>query len=102
MKLELSIAYEAMHVTVEPAIDTKTVIEAWHLLNGFMMDFIDDNGLEVDDETFREMLVELLYHVIYREMAVLIHLPFWERNFKDQLDKGKRIQRLPRRKGEDL
>jgi len=82
------------------AIDAKTVIEAWHLLNGFLMDFVDKQGIEPTDEQFREMLLELLYRLIYREMSVLQLMPIWEREFKDQLEKGKRIQRLPRQKGD--
>lgn len=81
--LELSLTNTATKIKVEnPIIDTKTVIEAWHMLNAFVIDMLDDKGEEVTDEQFRELFIELCYHLIYREMMILVNMPCWEQNMR--------------------
>lgn len=98
--LELSLVNTATRSRVQdPTLITDELVnEAWHLLNDFIMDMVDEQELEPTDEQFRELVIELCYRLIYREMTVLIDLPVWEENWKDRLAKGKRIQELPRRK----
>ena len=103
-KLELSLSQLGTRVDVsDPTLVTdQHVNEAWAMMSEFVMDMVDDLGIgeEVTDEHFRELFIEVCYKLIYREMCTLQLLPIWEKNFKDRLAKGKRIQKLPHRKGE--
>jgi len=104
-RLELYLSRTATRVDVDDPtlIDEGRIKQAWDMMSEFIMDMIDDLGIgeEITDERFRELFIEVCYRLIYREMCTLQLLPIWERNFKDRLAKGKRIQRLPRRKGDE-
>ena len=96
-RLELSLAYHATRIKVdEQGISEQTLNEAWYLLNGFLMDMVDEQGLEPNDEQFRELFIELCYKLVYREMTVLNLMPEWEKNWKAGIAKGKQY-RGPRR-----
>ncbi len=102
-KLSLLLAPIAATVDVEdPTLITDNLVnQAWDMMNAFIMDILDDLELEdITDERFREIFIELCFKLAYREMTTLRLLPVWEQNFKERLASGKRIQRLPRRKGD--
>jgi hypothetical protein len=82
----------------DPLLTNELVNEAWHTLNALIMDALDEQGEEIEDEHFRELFIELCYWLLLREMSILRLMPQWERNFKDSLARGKRIQRLPKRR----
>jgi len=77
------------HNDIAP-IDAKTIVGAWRVLDSFLMGRIDDLGLELDDEQYREIFIELLLCLAYREASVLRLLPFWEENFKENVGTRKR------------
>jgi hypothetical protein len=60
------------------------------MLSDFVIDMLDNLGEEVTDERFREIFVEICYRLVYREMAMLHLMPYWEQNFKERLGTRKR------------
>ena len=66
-------------------LSDKIMDQAWQLVNDFVIDALDSLKLEVDDEQFREILIELCYKLVYREMTTLNLLPVWERGWKEDL-----------------
>jgi len=90
-KLELTLSEMGRRVdTSDPTlINEKFIKQAWNMMNAFVMDMIDDLKLEVTDEEFRTMFIEVCYKLIYREMCTLRLLPHWERNFAERLARKK-------------
>jgi hypothetical protein len=74
------------------------IADAWNMMNVFMMDTLDESQLDVDDETFREMFIELCYYLILREMRTLFSMPRGEKAAMDAIKEGKRYYgpRLPK------
>jgi hypothetical protein len=79
-----------MQVGEPTIIDDRLLDQAWNLLNDFIMDKLDEAQLDVDDETFREMFIEICYHLIFREMSTLRNLPIWEKGWRNNLGTRKR------------
>jgi hypothetical protein len=83
----------------EPTIiDEALLDEAWNMLNDFIMDKLDEAQVEVTDEQFREIFIEICYHLVHREMSILRLLPVWEQGWKERLGTRKRGIRSPSRK----
>lgn len=76
------------------------VADAWNMMNAFIIDTLDEHQLDVDDETFREMYIELCYYLIFREMRTLFSMPIGEKAAMDAIKKGKRYYGPRREKGE--
>jgi hypothetical protein len=92
IKLELSLSGTGMRVDVDnpTLINDKFTKQAWDMMNAFIMDMADSLKLEVTDEEFRMMFIEVCYKLIYREMCTLRLLPIWERNFAERLARKKK------------
>jgi hypothetical protein len=70
----------------DPALITDAILDqAWNTMNAFVMDLLDEKGVDVDDEQFREVLIEICYRIIYREMFTLFVMPGWEESWKERL-----------------
>jgi hypothetical protein len=100
--LELSLSWMGHGFKVKgPSLLTDQLVnEAWGVMKDFVIDMLDNLGVEVTDEEFRAILTELLYYIIYREMTMLYLFPVWEQNFAEALAKGKRVKEPPIAKGE--
>ena len=87
-------------ITVEdPSLVTDEVLDqAWHTMNEFVMDMLDSKGIEPTDEQFREVLTEVCFRIIYREMFTLHIMPHWEKSALEHLGTGKRGAKV-RKKG---
>jgi hypothetical protein len=96
LRLMLSSIGPEVEVDDPTFITDKMVGEAWNMINTFIMDILDDLELEVDDEHFRELFIELCYKLVYREMTTLLLMPSREENFKERLGTRKRGPRKPK------
>lgn len=96
--LQLDLSRLATHVDTPPTpIPDRLLDEAWHTMNALAMDIADELGLELDDEDFRVLFVEICYRIVYREMTTLKIFPFWEAGWKKDLGTRKRGTRTKRR-----
>src|SRR5207302_2257403 len=86
-KLELYFSRLAQTVDVEDPglIPDKLLDEAWSLLSDFVIDMLDELGVEPTDEEYRAYFLEVCYRLIYREMTTLCNLPVREEAWKDRL-----------------
>jgi hypothetical protein len=98
--LELNLTNTGHRVKVQdPTILTDKIMDqAWGMVSDFVIDMLDDLKLEVTDEQFREIFIETCYHLVYREMRTLQHLPIWEQGWKERLGTRKRGARVSSRK----
>jgi len=84
--LRLDLSRLTSHVDTPPTlIPDKLLDEAWHTMNACLMDIADEMQLELDDEDFRMLFVEMSYRLILREMFTLHYLPIWEADWKERL-----------------
>ncbi len=84
--LHLDLSRLASHVDTPPTlIPDKLLDQAWNTMNACLMDIADEMQLELDDEDFRVLFVEMSYRLILREMFTLNYLPIWEANWKERL-----------------
>src|SRR5437588_2947485 len=99
-RLELNLAASTGRTWLEdPAIlNDKLINEAWGMVSDFVIDALDELGIEATDEGFRETFLELCYFLIMREMTTLNAMPIWEQNFKERVGTRKRGPR--KRKGD--
>jgi hypothetical protein len=86
-----------VRVPAPTLITNEIVAEAWDMMNAFVMDVVDESGIEATDELFRELLIEVCYWLVFREMRALHLLPLAEQLFKHDIEHP----RKPRRKKED-
>lgn len=99
LEVNLRINRSPGQITIEdPTLINDTVLDmAWGLMSDFVMDMFDAKGIEPTDEQFREILVEICFRVIYREMFTLFVMPDWEKSWKERLGTGKTGARIRKR-----
>lgn len=100
LRLSLSQTGSEFAVPYPTFFTAAQIAEAWNMMNAFMMDTLDSAQLDVDDETFREMFLELCYYLIFREMTTLFSMPIGEKAAMDAIKKGKRHYGPRKEKGE--
>jgi hypothetical protein len=71
-------------------INDKVLDQAWNTMNAFVMDLFDEKGIEPTDEQFREVLAEICFRIIYRELFTLFTFPSWEKSDLERLGTSKR------------
>jgi hypothetical protein len=100
--LELYLSQTATRFTVDdPTLITEQMVnQAWDMVNTFVEDMLDGQELEVDDERFREIFIELCYRLIFREMTTLCLLPRGEAVAMKAIKAGKRYYGPRKSKGD--
>jgi hypothetical protein len=100
-EVNLRISRLTGQVTVqEPGLISDQILDkAWQLMNDFVIDVLDELGVEPTDEQEREVFCEICYRILYREMFALLIAPHWEQSWQDRLGTNKRGPHV-RRKGE--
>ena len=94
--LELSLTNTADRIKVDGTgiIDDKLIIETWYMAGLFVENLLEKLNIEVDETRLRELVVELCYRVILREMTTLRNFPVRQnlrtksRNRRDRRRKG--------------
>jgi hypothetical protein len=83
-------------ITVEdPALINDAILDsAWNMMNDFVIDLLDHAGIEATDEQFREVLAEICFKLIYREMFTLFVMPDWEKSGLERLGTRKTGPRI--------
>lgn len=94
LELSLSRTGTRFNVIDPTLINDKLIGQAWNMMNEFIIDMLDDLKLEVTDEDFREIFIEICYWLIVREMKTLRLMPSWEQVFKENLGTRKRGARI--------
>jgi hypothetical protein len=91
-RLELSFSRLGTHINVEDPglIPDKLLDEAWSMLSDFVIDMLDELGVEPTDEEYRAYFLEVCYRLVYREMTTLYNFPIREDAWKDRLGTNKR------------
>lgn len=100
-KLEVNLKINRLdgHITVaDPSLINDDILDqAWNTMNDFVMDMLDDQGIEPTDEQFREIFTEVCFRLIYREMFTLFIMPLWEKSGLERLGTGKTGARVRKR-----
>src|SRR2546430_870594 len=71
-------------------VDDKLVHVTFNMLGVFIEETLDDLGLEANETRLRELVVEMCYRLILREMFTLNVMPGWEENWKERLGTKKK------------
>ena len=100
-KVELVLSHMGQRITVSDhdIVTDQMVNHAWSIIDNFLMDALDD--ADIEDERYREIFIELLYKVIYREMVTLRLLPMREDAAMKRILAGKRPYNPRQQKGDD-
>jgi hypothetical protein len=75
--LELSLTNTADRLKVDDTgiIDDELITATWNMAGLFIESILDKLNIEADETRFRELVIELCYRVILREMTTLRNFP---------------------------
>ncbi len=75
-KLTMQLEHEQPLTSADPTIiDDKLLQATWNMLALFVEELLQEVGLEANETAERELVVELCYRLIFREMTTLRQLP---------------------------
>jgi len=75
LTLQLCREEHEIHADEPTIIDDKLINQTWNMLGLFVEETLDDLNVEANETRFREIVVELAYRLILREMTTLRELP---------------------------
>jgi hypothetical protein len=89
VNLRIARLSDTLKVQNPSLLTDKVLDQAWSMLSDFVIDMLDEKGMDVNDEELREIIVELCYWIAYREMFTLFVAPDWEKSELNRLGTGK-------------
>jgi uncharacterized protein YciU (UPF0263 family) len=85
LMLYLSESMGNVRVEDPSLINPLIVKRAGAILSDFVEDIMEELGIEITDERYREVVIELLFKLTYHEMSTLHSLEGWEENFRKRV-----------------